>query len=157
LADTLEKEGTMTDSDLTQDVRNGIGWEPSVAVRDIGVSVNEGVVTHRGSVNSYTEKFAAERVALRMYGVKAVANDLSVKDVKGYQRSDTEIARIAVAALMWYTAVPDAQLRARRSRCCCTVACYANRCGSSPWIDIRREIQRRLSGSGGGSKAWRPG
>jgi osmotically-inducible protein OsmY len=69
--------------------------------------VAEGVVTLRGNVASYTEKVAAERVALRVYGVKAVANDLVVRLVSGYQRTDTDIAQAAVAALKWHTAVPD--------------------------------------------------
>ena len=73
---------------------------------DIGVSVDEGVVTLRGNVGSYVEKVSAERVTLRVYGVKAVANDLSVHLVSGYERTDTEIAQAAVAALKWNTVVP---------------------------------------------------
>ena len=73
---------------------------------DIGVSVDEGVVTLRGNVGSYVEKVSAERVTLRVYGVKAVANDLSVRLVSGYERTDTEIARAAVATLKWNTMVP---------------------------------------------------
>ena len=76
--------------------------------KDIGVSVDEGVVTLRGNVASYTEKIGAERVALRMYGIKAVANDLVVRLASSYQRTDTEIAQAAVNALKWHTTVPDA-------------------------------------------------
>jgi osmotically-inducible protein OsmY len=42
-----------------------------VDATDIGVSVDEGVVTLRGNVGSYMEKLTAERVTLRVYGVKA--------------------------------------------------------------------------------------
>ena len=35
-------------------------------------------MTLRGTVGSYVEKVNAERVVLRVYGAKAVANDLSV-------------------------------------------------------------------------------
>jgi osmotically-inducible protein OsmY len=97
----------MTDKDLKQHVQNALDWEPSVDARDIGVSVNEGVVTLRGDISSYAEKVIAERVALRVYGAKAVANDLVVRLVSGYQRTDTEIAQAAVAALKWHTVVPD--------------------------------------------------
>lgn len=97
----------MIDKDLKQHVQNALDWEPSVDATDIGVSVDEGVVTLRGNVASYSEKIAAERVALRVYGVKAVANDLAVRLVSSYQRTDTEIAQAALAALKWNTVVPD--------------------------------------------------
>lgn len=96
----------MIDKDLKQHVQNALDWEPSVDARDIGVSVNEGVVTLRGNVPSYTAKVVAERVALRVYGAKAVANDLLVRLVSGDERTDTEIALAAVAALNWHTVVP---------------------------------------------------
>ena len=97
----------MIDKDLKQHVQNALDWEPSVDAKDIGVSVDESVVTLRGNVTSYTEKIAAERVALRLYGVKAVANDLVVRLATIYQRTDTEIAQAAVNALKWHTTVPD--------------------------------------------------
>ena len=97
----------MIDKDLQQRVQNALDWEPSVDATDIGVSVDEGVVTLRGNVVSYSEKIAAERVALRVYGVKAVANDLAVRLVSSYQRTDTEIAQAALTALKWNTVVPD--------------------------------------------------
>lgn len=96
----------MIDKDLKQHVQNALDWEPSVDATDIGVSVDEGVVTLRGNVASYSEKIASERVALRVYGVKAVANDLAVRLASSYQRTDTEIAQAALAALKWNTVVP---------------------------------------------------
>jgi osmotically-inducible protein OsmY len=97
----------MTDKDLKQHVQSALDWEPSLDASDIGVSVNEGVVTLRGNVGSYAEKTMAERVALRVYGVKGIADDLVVHLVSGRERSDTEIAQAAVAALNWNTMIPD--------------------------------------------------
>jgi osmotically-inducible protein OsmY len=97
----------MTDKELKQHVQNALDWEPSLDASDIGISVDGSVVTLRGNVASYAEKIAAERVALRVYGVKAVANDLAVHLVSGFERTDTEIAQAAVAALKWNTVVPD--------------------------------------------------
>ena len=96
----------MTDTDLKQHVQSALDWEPSVDTSDIGISVDEGVVTLRGNVGSYAEKMSAERVALRVFGVKAVADDLSVRPVSGHERTDTEIAQAAVAALKWNAVVP---------------------------------------------------
>ena len=96
----------MTDRELKQHVQNALDWEPSVDATEIGVSVSEGVITLRGDVPSYTEKQAAERMVLRVFGVKAVANDLTVRPTDGYARTDTDIAQAAVAALTWNTSVP---------------------------------------------------
>ena len=98
----------MTDKELKEHVQNALEWEPSIDQSDIGVSVDEGVVTLRGNVRSYTERSTAERVALRVYGVKAVANDLEVRLATGYERTDTDIAQAVVTALKWNTVVsPD--------------------------------------------------
>jgi osmotically-inducible protein OsmY len=96
----------MIDKDLKQHLQSALDWEPSLDASDIGVSVDEGVVTLRGNVGSYVEKITAERVVLRVYGVKAVANDLAVHLASIYERTDTEIAQAAVAALHWHTMLP---------------------------------------------------
>ena len=96
----------MMNSELKQHVQNALDWEPSIDQRDIGLSVDAGVVTLRGNVRSYAEKANDERVALRVYGVKAVADDLEVRLAIGYERTDTDIAQAAVAALKWNTFVP---------------------------------------------------
>ena len=54
----------------------------------------------------YADKQVAERVVLRVFGVKAVANDLAVHLPSAYERTDTEIAQAAVTALTWNTIVP---------------------------------------------------
>jgi osmotically-inducible protein OsmY len=100
----------MTDTDLKRHVENAMDWEPSLEAKDIGVSADGGVVTLRGNVRSYTEKLMAERAALRVYGAKAVANDLKVHVANAFQRTDTEIAQAAVSALKWHTIVPDGRV-----------------------------------------------
>jgi len=100
----------MTDKDVKLHVQNALDWEPSFDATDIGVSVDEGVVTLRGNVGSYAEKVMAERVALRVYGVKGVANDLVVHFASTFERTDTEIAQVALGALQWNTMVPKDQV-----------------------------------------------
>ncbi|HEU4927400.1 MAG TPA: BON domain-containing protein [Vicinamibacterales bacterium] len=96
----------MTDRDLKSQVQNALEWEPSIDAADIGVSADQGIVTLRGNVRSFAEKAAAERVTLRVFGVKAVANDLSVHLPTSFERTDTEIAQAAVNALKWNTILP---------------------------------------------------
>ena len=97
----------MTDRELQQHVQNALAWEPSIDATDVGVTVDTGVVTLHGDVPSFAEKETAERVALRVYSVKAVANDLKVRLVSGYERTDSEIAQAVANALKWNTSVPE--------------------------------------------------
>jgi osmotically-inducible protein OsmY len=96
----------MTDRELKEHVEHALEWEPSIDQSDIGVSVDGAVVTLRGNVHSYAERSIAERVALHVYGTKAMANDLEVRFSNGAERTDTDIAQAAVAALKWSTLVP---------------------------------------------------
>jgi len=96
----------MTDRELQRHVEDALGWEPSIDAADIGVTVDNGVVTLRGDISQYPARVAAERVALGVYGVKAVANDLKVRLPGLYERTDSEIAQAAVNALQWNTVVP---------------------------------------------------
>ena len=96
----------MTDKELKQHVQNALDWEPGLDAKDIGISVETGVITLRGNVSSYAEKMTAERVTLRVYGVKAVANDLAVHLPHEFVRTDTDIAQAVVSALNWNTIVP---------------------------------------------------
>lgn len=88
-----------TDSDIQRDVENEIEWDPDIDARNISVKVNDGVVALTGFVPTYSDKYAAERIAKRILGVKAVANDLEVKLASGSERPDPNIARDAVDRL----------------------------------------------------------
>src|SRR6188472_1056403 len=96
----------MTDKHLQDHVIAALKWEPSIDHSQVGVTVSQGVVALRGEVKTLTEKTAAERAALRVYGVKAVANDLVVHFAGSLDRSDTEIALAAVNALKWNSQIP---------------------------------------------------
>lgn len=91
----------MTDKLLKQHVENALEWEPSLDASDVAVAVDEGVVTLRGTVGTYAEKLTAEKIALRLFGTKGVANDLEVHIANGQDRTDTEIAQAAASALKW--------------------------------------------------------
>ena len=88
-----------SDQDIRRDVEAELVWEPDVQSTDIAVKVKDGIVTLTGFARSYSEKYAAERVAKRVLGVKAVVNDLEVKLAGGSERLDREIAEDALDAL----------------------------------------------------------
>ncbi len=97
----------MSDSDVQKSVEEELAWEPGLThATKIGVGVKDGVVTLSGSVNSYFEKWAAERAAKRVYGVKALAEELEVELPDSIERTDAEIAEAAENALDWTVSVP---------------------------------------------------
>ncbi len=102
-----------TDFELQKDVIEELRWDPSVKEKEIGVAVKEGVVTMTGHVESYPEKQAAERAVERVFGVKAVANELEVKLPTDRVRPDTELAHKVLDALAWDIQVPDEAIKAK--------------------------------------------
>jgi osmotically-inducible protein OsmY len=102
---------TVTDSEIQEDVMRELRWEPSVDATHIGVAVKDGIVTLTGQVPSYAEKFAAERTAKRVHGVRAVVNEIEVKLPGSSERTDQDIAEAAVAALRSNTWVPDDKVK----------------------------------------------
>ncbi|MDP9927984.1 BON domain-containing protein [Variovorax paradoxus] len=95
-----------SDTQLRADIQAELEWDPAVASAGVGVIVDHGVVTLTGHVGSYAEKLAAERAALRVRGVKALAVEISVKLAAGYERTDADIAQAAEHALAWNVQVP---------------------------------------------------
>jgi osmotically-inducible protein OsmY len=96
-----------TDRELQLDVVDELRWEPGVDATEIGVTVKDGVVTMKGTVDSYAEKWAAERAVKRVSGVKAIAEELEVKLPGESKRSDADIAQAAENALEWDVSVPE--------------------------------------------------
>jgi osmotically-inducible protein OsmY len=95
-----------TDSQLQKDVLAELAWEPAVNAAHIGVEVADGIVTLAGHVDTYPEKWDAERATQRVSGVKALAVEIDVKLLTPFKRTDAEIARAAESALQWTTYLP---------------------------------------------------
>jgi len=96
-----------TDADLKRDIEDELAWDPAVRATAIGVAVKDGVVTLTGHIETYAEKYAAEKVLRRVAGVKAIALELDVRLSPEHRRSDTDIAIAAEQSLKWNTLVPD--------------------------------------------------
>jgi len=95
-----------TDRQLQEDVLEELDWEPSVNASRIGVEVKYGVVTLQGRVGSFAEKWAAERAAKRVAGVRGVAMALEVDLKDGSARTDTDIALAIKNAFDWSASIP---------------------------------------------------
>jgi len=87
------------------EVRHSLEWDPAVDASAVGVSAHDGAVTLTGYVDSYAEKLTAERVAKRVRGVRAVANDIAVR--LKLERTDSDIAVDVVRALELRSTIPS--------------------------------------------------
>ena len=73
------------------------------------------MVTLAGTVDTYAQRYAAERAVERVKGVRAIVNDLTVKLPGAMERSDADLAHAAVNALRWNTQVPEERIQVKVS------------------------------------------
>jgi osmotically-inducible protein OsmY len=81
--------------------------EPGIRADHISVTASDGVIVLSGTAETYREKALAEQAALRVVGVRAVANDITVDVPAVQKRTDQDIAQAAAWALRWNAAVPE--------------------------------------------------
>ena len=104
-------ERRKTDSEIKQQVLRELKWDSRIGWAQIGVDVGGGIVTLSGVVNTYGKKSAAQQAAHRVAGVLDVANDIEVRPVGAFARTDADIARAVRHTLEWDTLVPDERIR----------------------------------------------
>jgi len=97
----------MTDKQLRLDIIDELDFEPSIDAADIGVAVEQGVVTLTGHVRSYDEKLTAMDIVENVVGVRAIADEVEVRPVGAHITADDEIAKRIVNTLMWSTSIPE--------------------------------------------------
>jgi osmotically-inducible protein OsmY len=102
-----------TDLEIQQNILEELQWRPTLKTAKLEVTVNKGVATLSGTVDSHGQKREAENAALSIDGVQAVAEDIRVRLQPGSQRTDTEIAAAALTILRWNTIVPIEKIRLR--------------------------------------------
>ncbi len=100
-----------TDIELREDVLSELRWEPAVNAADIGVAVKDGVVTLTGTVDYYPQKLESERAALRVSGVRALANEVKIRFPGPTLLTDTDIALAVSKALEWDANVPEERIQ----------------------------------------------
>jgi osmotically-inducible protein OsmY len=100
-----------TDTQIHHDVLEELKWDSRVDETEVGVEVDNGVVTLTGTVTSWAKRMAAQEAARRVIGVLDVANDVKVRVPGGFTRTDTEIAQAVRSALEWDVFVPEDKIR----------------------------------------------
>jgi osmotically-inducible protein OsmY len=131
---------TRTAEQIQRDVQDELRWDARLQPNEIGVIVKYGVVMLTGWVDSYVKKWAAERAAVRVAGVRAVANDIEVKLPASAERTDADIAAAAVMALQWDALIPDEQVKVRVSEGRVTLG------GEVEWQYQKRAAERAVRG-----------
>ncbi|WP_454884203.1 BON domain-containing protein [Sphingomonas oryzagri] len=100
-----------TDAQLQHDILAELRWEPSVTHDHIHVAVTDGIVTLSGVAANYAEKIAAEKVARRVSGVRAIADEIDVGAASADDHDDTGVARRVASVLEWHVSVPAGRIR----------------------------------------------
>lgn len=100
-----------TDYQLKADVTAELAWDPAINASAIGVIVKNGLVTLTGHLDNFAQKHAVERAVRRVAGVRGIALELDVKLAPEHQRTDSDIAQAAIAALRWNSLVPDEHVK----------------------------------------------
>lgn len=128
---------------LQQRVLDELQFDPSLDSAHIGVTAREGVVTLTGHVQSYAEKFGAERAARRVRGVKAVAQEIEVHLPPDKKTADDEIAARALKILAWDVAVPPDAVQVKVEHGMVTLS------GTVDWAYQRAEAEYDMRKLGG--------
>jgi osmotically-inducible protein OsmY len=100
-----------TDTDIRNDVLSELAWDSRIGETQIGVQVDDGVVTLGGTVEDLATSSAAVEAAHHVAGVKDVANELQVKNAQSAHLTDTDIAKAVRHALEWDALIPDENIR----------------------------------------------
>ncbi|ADG98810.1 transport-associated protein [Segniliparus rotundus DSM 44985] len=99
---------TRSDHDIKTEVQDELEWTPELDAAGVGVAVGDGVVSLSGEVDNYSARIAAKRAALRVRGVTAIVDNVSVHPSSSSSLTETDIAKEVEYALRWAGNVPDA-------------------------------------------------
>jgi hypothetical protein len=92
---------TKDDAHIQSDVKKEFESDPSITAGQITVTVEKGIVTLTGHVPFFSQKTSAEEAAQRVAGVRAVADEIDVKLMGSYEKSDAEIANAVSDVIRW--------------------------------------------------------
>ena len=98
---------TITSDKLMREaVLRELEWDAQVDAGRIAVSANDGAIVLSGHVTTYSDKWDAVKAAERVYGVRAVADEVEVKLPSSSERDDEDIAEDITRHLNTSTAIP---------------------------------------------------
>lgn len=138
------------DAEVKRDVEDKLRWDTDINATDLGVSVQEGVVTLSGFVRSYPQKTQAERDAKRVNGVAGVANDLETRLPVVHPRPEkikviAAVGRLRVEGVVEWSCIRErAQWASKRLRGVKGITNLIDVRPTAPPHEIRRRIEEGL-------------
>jgi osmotically-inducible protein OsmY len=100
-------EEMRTDSHIERDVVEELSSDPEAEASAVAVHVMSGIVTLSGTTATYAARIAVRQAACRIFGVRAVIEELRVTPPPRLQRTDVEIARAVRVAHELHVQVPE--------------------------------------------------
>ena len=126
-----------TDSQTRQMVEDELQWVPQLDATGIGVGVTEGVVVLSGEVDSNVSRHLAAKAALRVRGVRSVANEITIKTAWSTV-TDVDIAEAVQNTLSWTSGLPDGAISAEVENGTVILS------GSVAWESQRRGAEQQV-------------
>lgn len=102
-----------SDTTIKEDVLAELAWQPNIDETQVGVIVDNAVVTLTGTVDTYAKKRAAEKAVKGVHGVRAVAENIKVKNGSNHKKTDQEIAKAVADALTWNSTVSEEDIKVK--------------------------------------------
>jgi osmotically-inducible protein OsmY len=107
----LMEDPEMSDLSLRNTVLEALEFQPDINAANIGVAVDNGVVTLSGHVSSFSQKISAEKIVKSVKGVRAVAEEIQVRLDKGAGTADDVIANRVLNILNWSSDLPEGDIK----------------------------------------------
>lgn len=100
---------TITIDTTTRDaVIHELDWDPKVDASQISVAAHDGAVVLSGEVPTLAARWASVSAAERVYGVRAVADEIGVTLQSSDMRDDLDLAESIARQLSWHSEIPAA-------------------------------------------------
>lgn len=131
------------DIELRQAVLNELRWDSQVDATHVAVTATGGTVTITGHVSSYPNIFLVRRAVRRVNGVKAIADELTLRLPDNHVRDDSDIAHSIVHVLESNVSGPEADVQAEVSDGFVTLR------GAVDWQHQRSHIEQQVAHVGG--------
>lgn len=94
------------DIEIQKNVMEELECTPLINANEIGVIVQNGIVTLTGTTDSYPKKVAIERAVKKVTGVRGIAEDIQVNLTDNHKKSDSELAQVIMNLLEAQNVVP---------------------------------------------------
>lgn len=102
-------DAALSDGDIEQSIVRSLALSPTTESFEIDVSVNNGIATLTGTVDSWQEQALAEQLTANVRGVKGFISAISVEH--DAQRPDYEIKQDIQAAFKWDSLLHDEKIK----------------------------------------------